>query len=96
MSEKLMSLLCILNEGVLKMKKLTLFIVMLSLGVSHTNSYSGMVKAPNKDAIEFSIHSDVDVYGVQFDLDYDKNLSDPEITSLVNAADVYFSYVFCE
>ena len=75
------------------MKKLTLFIVMLSLGVSHTNSYSGMVKAPNKDAIEFSIHSDVDVYGVQFDLDYDRNLSDPEIVSLVNSADVYFKVI---
>ena len=82
-----------LNEGVYKMKKLTLFIVMLSLGVSHTNSYSGMVKAPNKDAIEFTIHSDVDVYGVQFDLDYDRNLSDPEITSLVNTADVYFKVI---
>jgi len=36
-----------LNEGVLKMKKLTLLILMLSLGLTHT-SYSGIIKS-NED-----------------------------------------------
>ena len=39
-----------------------------------------------------SINSDVDIYGVQFDLDYDNNylaLTEGQITSLVNSADVY-------
>ena len=88
-----MSLLCFLNEGVLKMKKFTLIILMFSLGISYS-SYSSMIKAPNRDsAVEVIINSDVDVYGVQFDLGYDINLSDPEITSLVNTADVYFKVI---
>jgi len=83
-----------LNEGVLKMKKLTLLILMLSLGLTHT-SYSGIIKSNednNPNAVEITIHSDVDIYGVQFDLDYDNNLlslSEGQITSLVNSADVY-------
>ena len=76
------------------MKKLTLLILMLSLGLSHT-SYSGIIKSNqdnNPNAVEITIHSDVDIYGVQFDLDYDSNLlslSEGQITSLVNSADVY-------
>ncbi len=76
------------------MKKLTLLIVMLSLGLSHT-SFSGIVKskeANNPNAVEVTIHSDVDIYGVQFDLNYDQNLlstSEGQISSLVNAAEVY-------
>ena len=76
------------------MKKLTLLILMLSLGLSHT-SYSGIVKskeANNPNSVEITIHSDVDIYGVQFDLNFDKNLlmtSEGQISSLVNAAEVY-------
>ena len=76
------------------MKKLTLLILMLSLGLTHT-SYSGIIKSNednNPNAVEITIHSDVDIYGVQFDLDYDNNLlslSEGQITSLVNSADVY-------
>ena len=72
------------------MKKLTLLILTLSLGLSAT-SYSGIVKSQdNSDAVEITINSDVDIYGVQFDLAYDaSDLSNPQITSLVNSADVY-------
>ena len=76
------------------MKKLTLLILMLSLGLSHT-SYSGIVKskeANNPNSVEVTIHSDVDIYGVQFDLNYDQNLlttSEGQISSLVNSAEVY-------
>ena len=76
------------------MKKLTLLILMLSLGLSHT-SYSGIVKSKetnNPNSVEITIHSDVDIYGVQFDLNFDKNLlttSEGQISSLVNAAEVY-------
>ena len=83
-----------LNEGVFKMKKLTLLILMLSLGLTHT-SYSGIIKSKednNPNAIEITIHSDVDIYGVQFDLDYDDSLlslSEDQISSLVNSSDVY-------
>jgi hypothetical protein len=83
-----------LNEGVLKMKKLTLLILMLSLGLSHT-SYSGIIKskeANNPNSVEVTIHSDVDIYGVQFDLNYDNSLlslTEGQISSLVSSADVY-------
>jgi hypothetical protein len=83
-----------LNEGVFKMKKLTLLILTLSLGLAHT-SYSGIIKSKednNTNAVEVTIHSDVDIYGVQFDLDYDQallSLNEGQITSLVSAADVY-------
>ncbi len=76
------------------MKKLTLLILTLSLGFSHT-SYSGIIKSKdsnNLNSVEVTIHSDVDIYGVQFDLDYDQSLlslNEDQITSLVNAADVY-------
>ena len=76
------------------MKKLTLIVLTLSLGLAHT-SFSGIIKskeANNPNAVEVTIHSDVDIYGVQFDLDYDNNylaLTEGQITSLVNSADVY-------
>ena len=76
------------------MKKLTVFALMVSLGLSHT-AYSGIEKSKSPDnpnGIEINIHSDLDVYGVQFDLDYDQSLltlSEDQISSLVNSADVY-------
>tara|TARA_B100000700_G_scaffold177652_1_gene196322 strand:+ start:80 stop:817 length:738 start_codon:yes stop_codon:yes gene_type:complete len=76
------------------MKKLTLLILLLSLGLSHT-SYAGIVKSNqdnNPSSVDINIHSDVDIYGVQFDLDYESSalvLSEAQITSLVNSADVY-------
>ena len=76
------------------MKKLTLLLLTLSLGLSHS-SYSGIIKSQednNPNAVEITIHSDVDIYGVQFDLDYDQSLltlSEDQISSLVNSADVY-------
>ena len=76
------------------MKKLTLIVLTLSLGLAHT-SFSGIIKskeANNPNSVEVTIHSDVDVYGVQFDLDYDSkslSLSEGQITSLINTAEVY-------
>ena len=80
------------------MKKLTLIVsslLLVSLGLSHT-SYSGIVKSKqpnNSTGIEINIHSDVDVYGVQFDLSYDSdNLllkSKDNIKSLVESVTVY-------
>ena len=76
------------------MKKLTLLILMLSLGLTHT-SYSGIIKSKednNPNSVEITIHSDVDIYGVQFDLNYDHSLlslSEGQIISLVNSSDVY-------
>ena len=76
------------------MKKLILLLLTLSLGFSHS-SYSGIIKSQednNPNAVEITIHSDVDIYGVHFDLDYDQSLltlSEDQISSLVNSADVY-------
>ena len=79
------------------MKKLTLIlssILLVSIGLSHT-SYSGIVKSKqpnNPNGVEINIHSDVDVYGVQFDLSYDADklsLNKENIVSLVEAVSVY-------
>jgi len=80
------------------MKKLTLIVsslLLVSFSLSHT-SYSGIVKSKqpnNPTGIEINIHSDVDVYGVQFDLSYDSdNLllkSKDNIKSLVESVTVY-------
>ena len=76
------------------MKKLTIFALMVSLGLSHT-AYSGIEKSKSPDnpnGIEINIHSDIDVYGVQFDLSYDSNvlsLSKDDIISLVEPISVY-------
>ena len=79
------------------MKKLTLIlsgILLVSFGLSHT-SYSGIVKSKqpnNPNGVEINIHSDVDVYGVQFDLSYDSDklsLDKDDIVSLVDAINVY-------
>ena len=62
--------------------------------MSHT-SYSGIVKSKqpnNPNGVEINIHSDVDVYGVQFDLSYDSDklfLDKEAIVSLVDAISVY-------
>ena len=82
------------KKGVLKMKKLTLFVMMVSLGFSHT-AYSGIEKSKSPDnpnGIEINIHSDLDLYGVQFDLSYDSNLlslSKDDIISLIEPISVY-------
>jgi len=79
------------------MKKLTLIlsgILLISFGLSHT-SYSGIVKSNqpnNPNGVEINLHSDVDVYGVQFDLSYDADklsLEKEGIVSLVDAINVY-------
>ena len=79
------------------MKKLTLLVsslLFLSLSLSHT-SYSGLLKSNqpnNPNGVEVSIHSDVDVYGVQFDLTYDANslsLTKEDIVSLIDPVSVY-------
>ena len=79
------------------MKKLTLIlsgILLVSFGLSHT-SYSGIVKSKqpnNPNGVEINLHSDVDVYGVQFDLSYDSDklsLDKDGIVSLVDAVSVY-------
>ena len=79
------------------MKKLTLIvssILLVSLSLSHT-SYSGIVKSNqpnNPNGVEITLHSDVDVYGVQFDLSYDENnlsLVKENIVSLVDPISVY-------
>ena len=79
------------------MKKLTLIlsgILLVSFGLSHT-SYSGIVKSNqpnNPNGVEINIHSDVDVYGVQFDLSYDADklsLDKEDIVSLVDVVSVY-------
>ena len=79
------------------MKKLTLIvssILLVSLSLSHT-SYSGIVKSNqpnNPNGVEITLHSDVDVYGVQFDLSYDGNnlsLNKEDIVSLVDPISVY-------
>ena len=79
------------------MKKLTIILsglLMMSLGFSHA-SFSGIVKSNsenNPNGVEINIHSDVDVYGVQFDLSYDNNLlslSKDDIVSLIDLIDVY-------
>ena len=79
------------------MKKLTLLVsslLFLSLSLSHT-SYSGLLKSNqpnNPNGVEVSIHSDVDVYGVQFDLTYDANslsLNKEDIVSLIDPVSVY-------
>ena len=76
------------------MKKLTVFALMVSLGLSHT-AYSGIEKSKSPDnpnGIEINIHSDLDVYGVQFDLSYDYSelsLSKDDINSLIETVDVY-------
>ena len=80
------------------MKKLTLFVLMVSLGLSHT-AYSGIEKSKSPDnpnGIEVSIHSDLDVYGVQFDLTYDTDalsLTEDDIISLVGGIDKVYSKV---
>ena len=79
------------------MKKVTLLLtglLVFSLGFSHT-SYSGINKTKsenNPTGVEISVHSDLDVYGVQFDLSYDSNmlaLSSENIVSLVEPVNVY-------
>ena len=79
------------------MKKVTLLItglLVVSLGFSHT-SYSGIEKSKsenNPTGVEVNVHSDIDVYGVQFDLSYDSNmltLSSDNIISLVDPVNVY-------
>ena len=76
------------------MKKLTLFLLVMSLGLAHT-AYSGIEKSKSPDnpnGVEINIHSDLDLYGVQFDLNYDSellSLSSDDITSLVNNMNVY-------
>ena len=79
------------------MKKLTLLLsslLLLSLSFSHT-SYSGLLKSNqpnNPNGVEVTIHSDVDVYGVQFDLTYDANslsLNKEDIVSLIDPVSVY-------
>lgn len=79
------------------MKKLTLIlssILLVSFSLAHT-SYSGIVKSKqpnNPNGVEINIHSDVDVYGVQFDLSYDADklsLDKEGIVSLVDAVSVY-------
>ena len=79
------------------MKKLTIILsglLIMSLGFSHA-SFSGIVKSNsenNPNGVEINIHSDVDVYGVQFDLSYDNNLlslSKDDIVSLIDQIDVY-------
>lgn len=79
------------------MKKLTLIVsslLLLSFSLTHT-SYSGILKSKqpnNPNGVEITIHSDVDVYGVQFDLSYDSNnlsLTKEDITSLIDPISVY-------
>jgi len=79
------------------MKKLTLIlssILLVSFSLTHT-SYSGIIKSKqpnNPNGVEINIHSDVDVYGVQFDLSYDADklsLDKEGIVSLVDAVSVY-------
>ena len=79
------------------MKKLTLIlssILLVSFSLTHT-SYSGIIKSKqpnNPNGVEINIHSDVDIYGVQFDLSYDADklsLDKEGIVSLVDAVSVY-------
>jgi len=79
------------------MKKVTLLItglLIFTLGFSHT-SYSGINKTKsenNPTGVEINVHSDIDVYGVQFDLTYDSDmltLSSDNIISLVDPINVY-------
>ena len=75
------------------MKKFTLIlssILLISAGLS--SSYSSITKSSNLNAIEVNLHSDVDVYGVQFDLSYNSNelsLVKDNIVSLVESVSVY-------
>ena len=79
------------------MKKLTLIVsslLFLSIAVSHT-AYSGINKSNqpnNPNGVEINLHSDVDVYGVQFDLSYNSNhlsLDKEDIATLVDPISVY-------
>ena len=75
------------------MKKLTLLlssVLLLSAGLS--TSYSSITKSDNLNAVEINLHSDVDIYGVQFDLTYNSNelsLVKDDIVSLVESVSVY-------
>ena len=75
------------------MKKLTLIlssVLLISAGLS--TSYSSITKSDNLNAVEINLHSDVDIYGVQFDLTYNSNelsLVKDDIVSLVESVSVY-------
>ena len=75
------------------MKKLTLLlssVLLISAGLS--TSYSSITKSDNLNAVEINLHSDVDIYGVQFDLTYNSNelsLVKDDIVSLVESVSVY-------
>ena len=75
------------------MKKLTLLlssVLLISAGLS--TSYSSISKSDNLNAVEINLHSDVDIYGVQFDLTYNSNelsLVKDDIVSLVESVSVY-------
>ena len=80
------------------MKKLTVFALMVSLGLSHT-AFGGIEKSESPDnpnGVQINIHSDLDVYGVQFDLSYDTNtlsLTEEDIVPLVNGFDKVWAKV---